>query len=97
MATYVSLLSWTDQGIRAAKETLDRAIAADELAQNMGGRLKDIYWTLGVYDIVTVTEFPDDETAEAFLLALGGLGNVRTTTLRAFTGDEMAGVLGKVP
>jgi uncharacterized protein with GYD domain len=97
MPTYVSLLSWTDQGIRAAKETLDRASAADEFAQSMGGRLKDVYWTLGVYDIVTVTEFPDDETAEAFLLGLGGQGNVRTKTLRAFTSDEMAGVLSKIP
>jgi uncharacterized protein with GYD domain len=97
MPTYVSLISWTDQGIRAYKDTVDRARAATEAAESMGGTIKDIYWTVGPYDIVTVTEFPDDATGTAFLLALGSQGNVRTTTLRAFNRDEVAEILEKVP
>jgi uncharacterized protein with GYD domain len=90
------LINWTDQGIRGSKETVDRANAAKDLAQRMGGAFTSIYWTVGPYDIVTVSEFPDDETATAFLLAVGALGNVRTTTLRAFTADEMTGIIGKL-
>jgi uncharacterized protein with GYD domain len=97
MPTYVSLLNWTEQGIRAYKDTLDRAQAATEVAEQLGGSLKDVYWTVGPYDLVTVTEFPDDETSTAFLLALGAQGNIRTTTLRAFDQDEMASIVGKVP
>jgi uncharacterized protein with GYD domain len=97
MPTYISLINWTEQGIRAAKDTLDRANAAAAAAENLGGKLKHIYWTVGPYDIVTVTEFPDDATGTAFLLALGGQGNVRTTTMRAFDRDEVAGILQKLP
>ncbi len=82
MATYVSLISWTDQGIKAFKDTLDRAEAGKELAAKFGGSLKEIYWTLGPYDIVTIIEAPDDEAVTAAMLKLGALGNVRTTTLR---------------
>jgi uncharacterized protein with GYD domain len=97
MPTYISLINWTDQGIRAGKETLDRASAAAAAAESMGGKLKDIYWTVGEYDIVTVAEFPDDATGTAFLLALGSQGNIRSNTLRAFNRDEVAQILEKVP
>jgi uncharacterized protein with GYD domain len=97
MPTYISLINWTDQGIRTAKDTLDRASAATALAESMGGTIKDIYWTNGPYDIVTVAEFPDDATGTAFLLAAGSEGNIRTTTLRAFNRDEVAEVLQKLP
>jgi uncharacterized protein with GYD domain len=96
MPTYVTLLNWTDQGIRNFKDTLDRERAAHELAQKLGGSVKDVYWTIGPYDIVAVAEFPDDETGTAFVLALGSQGNIRSTTLRAFDRDEFAGVIGKV-
>ncbi len=97
MPTYISLINWTDQGIRTAKDTLDRASAATALAESMGGKIKDIYWTNGPYDIVTVAEFPDDATGTAFLLAAGSQGNIRTTTLRAFDRDEVAEILQKLP
>jgi uncharacterized protein with GYD domain len=97
MPTYISLINWTEQGIRAGKETLDRASAAAALAESMGGKLKDTYWTVGQYDVVTVAEFPDEATGTAFLLAVGSQGNVRTTTLRAFNRDEVAEILQKVP
>jgi uncharacterized protein with GYD domain len=95
MATYISLIAYTDQGIRTVKDTLDRAEAAKQLATGMGGSLNEVYWTLGSYDIVAVSEAPDDETATAFALALGSQGNIRTTTLRAFDTDEMRGILAK--
>jgi uncharacterized protein with GYD domain len=97
MPTYISLMNWTDQGVRTAKETLDRSSAATALAESMGGKIKDIYWTNGPYDIVTVAEFPDDATGTAFLLAAGSQGNIRTTTLRAFDRDEVAEILQKLP
>ena len=95
MATFISLISWTDQGIRAFKDTLDRAEAGKQLAASFGGSLKEIYWTLGPYDIVAISEAPDDETATAFALALGSLGNVRTTTMRAFDAEEVRGIIAK--
>ena len=97
MPTYISLINWTEQGVRDAKDTVDRASAAATAAESMGGKIKDIYWTVGPYDIVVVAEFPDDATGMAFLLALGAQGNVRTTTLRAFDRDEVAEILQKLP
>jgi uncharacterized protein with GYD domain len=96
MPTYISLLNWTDAGIKGAKGTLDRAQAAGELAASLGGSLKDVYYTIGPYDIVGIAEFPDDESATAWLLATGGQGNVRSTTMRAFSRDEFGAVLGKL-
>lgn len=95
MATYISLINWTDQGIHNFSDTLQRSDAAKALAQRMGGTIPHIYWTVGQYDLVTVAEFPDDETATAFLLALGSQGNVRTTTLRAYDADDIAGIINK--
>ena len=97
MPLYVSLLNWTDEGIRTVKDTVDRAKTAGDLAENLGGSLKDVYWTIGPYDLVAITEFPDDETATAYLYAIAATGNIRTTSLRAFNRDEIASVLAKVP
>jgi uncharacterized protein with GYD domain len=96
MPTYISLINWTDQGVRKSKESLDRAKAASALAERMGGNLKDVYWTVGPYDIVSIAEFPDDQTGTAFLLAIAAQGNIRTTTLRAFDAEEMNGIVGKL-
>lgn len=94
--TYVSLLNWTDQGVRAYADTVGRANAATELAKKLGGALPTLLWTVGPYDLVVIAEFPDDETATAFMLATSAQGNVRTTTLRAHTAEEMAGIIGKL-
>ena len=96
MPTYMSLINWTDQGVRNSKQTVERAKAGTELAQRMGGNVTGTYWTVGPYDIVSIAEFPDDESETAFLLALGAQGNIRTTTLRAYTADEMTGVIQKL-
>jgi len=97
MPTYVSLINWTEKGAATFKDTIDRADAGRALAGAFGGSLKEIYWTLGPYDIVAVSEAPDDESATAFALALGSQGNVRTTTMRAFDADEMKGIIAKTP
>ena len=96
MPTYVNLLNWTDEGIRKFRETVDRVDAAEAMFGKLGVRLKDIYWTTGQYDIVAVTEAKDEESGVAALLALGAQGNVRSSTLRAYTRDEMARVIAKL-
>ncbi len=95
MPTYVSLISWTDQGVRTVKETIHRADRAAELAQQHGGSLQ-VYWTVGPYDIVAILEAPDDETATAFLLQVGSQGNIRTTTLRTYDRDQMSGIIQRL-
>jgi uncharacterized protein with GYD domain len=62
----------------------------------MGGTIKEIFWTVGPYDLVVVADFPDDASATAFLLALGSAGNVRTTTMRAYNAEEMSQIIAKV-
>jgi uncharacterized protein with GYD domain len=95
MATYVSLINWTDQGIKSYRETTARAEAGSVLAAKFGGRIVSIWWTIGPHDLVAVTEFPDDESATAFALALGAAGNIRTTTMRAFGADDMAAIIAR--
>ncbi len=93
MPTYVSLINWTDQGVRNFKESVDRYEAARDALGASGVSFKDIYWTVGPYDLVALVEAPDDETATAALLSVAAQGNVRTTTLRAFSADEMRSVI----
>ena len=95
MPTYVTLLNWTDQGIQNYKDTAKRAEAFAAAAQKLGAKLLSLHWTVGSYDLVAVVEAPDDETVTAVLLQLGGVGNVRTTTLRAFGREEMVRIVAK--
>lgn len=95
MPTFVLLLNWTDQGIRAYQDTSQRADAFMAAAQKLGAKILNIYWTVGSYDLVAIVEAPDDETATALLLQVGALGNVRSTTLRAFDRKEMDGIIAK--
>jgi uncharacterized protein with GYD domain len=92
---YIMLIRWTDQGIRNARDTTRRTEAAKREAERIGGKLT-VYWTFGEYDIVCILEAPNDEAAMEFGLKVGGLGNVRTTTLRAFTEEEIARVVNKL-
>ena len=96
MGTYIALSSFTDQGIRSVKDTTKRAAAVQEVAKKFGANMNQIYWTLGKYDLVTVIDAPNDESATAFALSIAGAGNVRMQTLRAFNKDEMNGILGKM-
>ena len=95
MPTYISLINWTEKGVAEFRDTVDRADAGKALAAKFGGALKEIYWTVGPYDIVAVSEAPADESATAFALTLASQGNLRTTTMRAFSGDEMRGIIAK--
>ncbi len=95
MATFVSLVNWTEQGIANFRDTPKRADAFTQMISKYGGSVKDLYWTLGPYDIVAVVEAPDDETMTAAALELGSMGNVRTTTLRAFGRDEIEAIIAK--
>jgi uncharacterized protein with GYD domain len=95
MPTYVVLMNWTDQGAKSAGDTVDRYEAAKDALAQRGVTIKDIYWTMGACDIVTVIEAADDETATAGLLMLASQGNLRTTTMRAFSAAEARAVVEK--
>ena len=95
MANYISLLHWTEQGVKAYGDSVDRVAQARQAIEKLGGKLGHIYWTLGDYDVVAITEFPNDETATAFALKLSALGNVRSTTMRAFDETEFKGIIAK--
>jgi uncharacterized protein with GYD domain len=95
MPRYVTLINWTEQGITGFKDTVDRYEAAQQQFEELGVQFVDVYWTLGEHDIVSVIEAPDDESVTAALLSLGSAGNVRTKTMRAFSRDEMRGVIDK--
>lgn len=96
MPHYVSLVKWTDQGIRSIKDSPKRAEEARKAAQRMGGKMS-LWYTMGKYDLVAVSEFPDDAAAQKFLYILGSQGNVRTTTLKAWSEEEAAGLIGQLP
>jgi uncharacterized protein with GYD domain len=96
MATFVMLVSFTDQGVRNIKETTKRADSFKQMAEKVGVTVRDIYWTLGQYDAVAIGEAPDDETATAVALSIGSLGNIRTQTLPAFSRNEMDAIIKKM-
>ncbi len=93
MAKYVALLSWTDQGIRNAKDTINRANAARKAFEAVGGKITDIYWTIGPYDVVVLFEAPDSDTAYRIMLQTGMQGNVRTVTMPAMDEQAMATII----
>jgi uncharacterized protein with GYD domain len=95
MPTYVVLMNWTEQGAKTASQTVDRYEAAKEDLAQQGVTIADIYWTMGPYDIVTIVEAADDETATAALLRLGSQGNLRTCTMRGFSAEEARAVIAK--
>jgi uncharacterized protein with GYD domain len=96
MANYVVLINWTEKGVSEAKDTVKRAEAVRQMAQQMDCDLKTTYWTLGRYDAVALLEARNDEAATAFALRASAMGTVRTETLRAFTADEMSEILDKL-
>ena len=96
MVTYIVLAKFTDQGIRNAKESPKRADAFKQLAKTFGVTVKNIFWTQGRYDTVTIVEAPDESSAMSLSLSLGALGNIRTESLRAFSAADMAAIVGKM-
>jgi uncharacterized protein with GYD domain len=96
VAAYVVLASFTEQGIRNAKESPKRADAFKAMAKTFGVTVKEILWTQGRYDIVTIVDAPDELSFLSLTLSLGALGNVRTESLRAFSADEMTKAVGSM-
>jgi uncharacterized protein with GYD domain len=94
MATYILLINWTDQGIRSVKDSPKRLDAARELARTAGCELRDFYMTIGAYDMVALLDAPSDEAAARFVLSAASPGNIRTTTLKAFSEDAYRKLLG---
>jgi uncharacterized protein with GYD domain len=92
MPRFIVLTSFTDQGIRTVTESVKRARASVSTFEKFGCKKIGQYWTMGQHDIVTIVEAPDDRTAMKAVLAVGKLGNVRTTTLPAFDAAEMEGI-----
>ena len=97
MATFITTLHFTEQGVKGVRDACDRAATFKAAAEPMGVKVAGIYWTLGASDGVLVWEAPDEATATAALLHLGSLGNVRTQTARAFDAAEMRKILGLLP
>ena len=96
MPTYVILNNWTDEGIRNVRGTVERTGPIEQLAQKYGVRMSQLYWTVGPYDVVAIAEAPDDESATAFALEIASMGNVRTTTMRAYDREEMSGIIERL-
>ena len=97
MATFITTMHFTEQGIKAVRDTCERAAAFKATAKKLGVKVAGIYWTLGAFDGVIVCEAPDEATATAALLHLASLGNIRTQTVRAFNAAEMQKILGLLP
>ena len=96
MAMYVSLIQFTDEGIRNIKDTIKRSQAAMAEAEKMGMKIIQPLWTMGAYDVVVLLEAPNDETMTAFALKVGSMGSVKTHTMGAFRTEEMEGIFAKI-
>ena len=96
MPVYINLINFTDQGLRNIKKSANRADGARKMAAELGGEVKQFYLTMGNYDIVAITDFPDDATAATFVLRIGALGNVKATTLKAFQEDAFRMIVDAV-
>ncbi len=97
MATFISLVNYTDEGIRRVKDSPVRFDAARQVAGGIGVEIKDLYLTMGSHDVVFIFEAPSDEAAATFILTVGALGNIRTTTLRAFNEAEFRDLIADLP
>jgi len=97
MPMYITLYKWTEQGIKNVKSSPERSAAAIKAAEAAGIKVLGLYLTQGEYDLVAISEAADEQAAVAFVLAQGAQGNVRTTTMRAFTMAEFAEIVKKIP
>ena len=97
MPTYISLMKFTDQGIKDIKEAPQRAEQLVKGLEALGGKLVGLYFTMGEYDYVGIAEAPSDEVALTFLMSMGMAGNVKTTTLKAYKLEELKAIVNKLP
>jgi len=97
MAHYFMLSNYTEQGIRDVRDSPKRVEAARNLMRAAGGEMRAFYLTMGTYDFIVHSEFPDDAAAARFALSIGALGNVRTTAVKAFSESEFRDIIGSLP
>jgi uncharacterized protein with GYD domain len=97
MATYITLIRYTQQGIQNMKESPERLEKAKAAIKAAGGELKAFYLTMGQYDAVAIGEAPNDEAHAATMLAIASAGAITTETLRAFTEDEYRKIVSALP
>lgn len=97
MFTYITLYRYTQQGIRAIKDSPNRVEQARRALEKAGAKLKAVYLTMGQYDLVAISEWPSEESALTFLLAQGAEGNVRAESLRAFDEATFKKVVAAIP
>ena len=93
MPIYVILGNWTDQGPRTSAAPYSEPTA--EMVEQAGGRVRELVWTMGEYDLISVAKAPDDETAATLALQVGAAGNVRSKTMRAFDADQMSDIIAR--
>ncbi len=96
MPTYLTLFKWTEQGVKDVKNAPARFQASKNLTESMGGKILGLYVTMGEYDVVAVSEGPSDEVATALALSIAAKGNVKSTTMRAFTESEFSEMVKNV-
>jgi len=96
MPRYIVLVDWTEQGVQAVEQTVDRLEQGSALAESFGCKLEHAWWTQGSHDMVSVIDAPDEQAMVAYTLAVARLGNLRTTTLRAWNADEMREIVGRL-
>ena len=96
MATYVSLINWTEEGIKNVKKSPQRFNAFKKALQDAGGKVIGFYLTMGRYDMVVITEGPSDEAAASLILSTASRGQIRTETMKAFTEDQYREIISKV-
>ena len=96
MATYISLINWTEEGIKNVKESPQRFDAFKKALQAAGGKVIGFYLTMGRYDMVVITEGPSDEVAASLILSIASRGAIRTETMKAFTEDQYREIISKV-
>ena len=97
MPIYIGLFNYTEQGVKTIKDLPARIAGGRQQMESKGAKLHSYFLTMGQYDAVAIVEAPDDETMASLLLMQAGVGNIRTTTLRAFTEEEIPGILDKLP
>jgi uncharacterized protein with GYD domain len=97
MATYIGLINYTEQGIKTVKTVPARLAAARKAAARFGCKIVSYHLTFGPYDSVVVIDGKDDESVAAFVLATAGVGNIGTTTMRAFNETEIRRIMRKLP
>jgi len=97
MPNFICFINWTDEGAKNVKDIPKRRDAAESVAASLGGKVVGAYVTTGQYDVVAILDMPDGEAMAKFALAASSRGQARTTTVRAFSDEEMRKIVSELP